>query len=94
MSEHTTYRAAPAHTSAHTTPRRPAEGSARAAVLDALLSGRALTSRDAWREFGASRLAADVHELRRMGWTIIADEVDAPTRRGGTARIARYRLAA
>lgn len=73
--------------------KRPAAGTARADVLDALLAGRGLTSLEAWREFGTSRLAADVHALRRMGWSIVAEEIPVECREGRSARVACYRLA-
>ncbi|MBN8727045.1 MAG: helix-turn-helix domain-containing protein [Xanthomonadales bacterium] len=72
---------------------RPAAGTVRAAVLDALLSGRSLTSLEAWRELGTSRLAADVHELRRMGWPIVTVDVPVACRAGRTSRVACYSLA-
>lgn len=73
--------------------RRPAPGTIRAAVLDALLAGRTFTSLEAWRELGTSRLAADVFELRRMGWPILAEEIGVEARDGRSPRVARYRLA-
>ncbi|MBD9537308.1 hypothetical protein IB227_15775 [Stenotrophomonas sp. STM01] len=72
--------------------KRPVEGTARAAVLAALEAGQSLTQAEALREFGAFRLAADVHALKRAGWPIITTEVEVPTRRG-TSRVARYHLA-
>lgn len=71
----------------------PAMGSARARILQALTLGKRLTSADAWREFGSSRLAADVHELRRMGWPIASTWVTVATRHQGMARVVRYHLA-
>lgn len=73
--------------------KRPAAGTIRADVLDALLSGRSLTSLEAWREFGTSRLASDVHVLRRMGWSIVSEECPVQCREGRSARVAVYRLA-
>lgn len=72
--------------------RRPADGTVRAAILAELEAGRTLTSLEAWRRFGTSRLAADVFELRRMGWPIVAEWIDVEARDGRTARVARYRL--
>lgn len=71
----------------------PLKGTARADVLDALLAGRALTSMQALLEFGSSRLAADVYELRRMGWPIESEEIVVQAREGRSTRVARYRLA-
>ncbi len=73
--------------------KRPAAGTIRADVLDALLAGRSLTGLEAWREFGTSRLAADIHALRRMGWDIAAEEIPVDCRKGRSARVAVYRLA-
>lgn len=70
--------------------RRPAEGSARAAVLGALEAGHALTSGDALRDIGTSRLAADVHALKEMGWPIVSRDIEVVTRRGRLARVAEY----
>lgn len=73
--------------------KRPAAGTIRAAVLDAFLAGRSLTSLEAWQRFGTSRLAADVWELRRMGWPIVSEESPVQCREGRSARVAVYRLA-
>lgn len=72
--------------------QRPRKGTARANVLAALRAGQRLTSLDAWRAFGTSRLAADIHELRRMGWPIEAETLEASTRADRHSRIARYYL--
>ncbi|WP_261997410.1 helix-turn-helix domain-containing protein [Stenotrophomonas sp. Ste96] len=72
--------------------KRPVEGTARAAVLEALEAGQSLTQAEALREFGTLRLAADVHALRRAGWPIITTDTEVPTRRG-TSRVATYHLA-
>lgn len=79
------------HSSAHQYPRK---GTARAEVLAALQRGQRLTSLDAWRDFGTSRLAAVVFELRRMGWPIIAENITVPARHGQHSQVARYRLLA
>ena len=71
----------------------PRAGTARADILDALESGRHLTSNGVLREFGASRLAADIHILRGMGWPIVTVEKTVWGRRGKPVRIAEYHLA-
>ena len=71
---------------------RPLPGTVRELVLEALVSGRTLTSLEAWREFGTSRLAADVHALRRMGWRIVSVETPVECREGRSARVATYRM--
>lgn len=73
--------------------KRPAAGTIRADVLAALEAGESLTSLAAWQRFGTSRLAADVHALRRAGWSIVAEEVPVECREGRSARVACYRLA-
>ncbi|HHA2772678.1 TPA: helix-turn-helix domain-containing protein [Stenotrophomonas maltophilia] len=70
--------------------RYPKAGTKRAGVLDALIGGRSLTSLEAWQTIGTSRLAADVYQLKRMGWPITAEWTAMPTRNNGMARIARY----
>lgn len=73
-------------------PKRPAAGTARGKILDALLAGQSLTSLEAWRMYGSSRLAADVHELRRAGWVIESEQIAVRARSGRTANVVRYRL--
>jgi len=73
--------------------KRPAAGTARADVLAALEAGESLTSLEAWQRFGTSRLAADVHELRRAGWPIQSEEIKVASRGGRPARVACYRIA-
>lgn len=70
----------------------PKPDTIRARILAALQAGRSLTSLDVWREFGGSRLAADVHALRRMGWPIVDTETAVACREGRSARVASYRL--
>lgn len=77
----------------HATARRqPREGTARAAILVALRRGQRLTSHDALQAFGTSRLAADIHELRRMGWNVQAETVAVITLHC-ESHVARYFLA-
>ena len=72
----------------------PRPGTLRARILAELQSGRALTSMAAWRDLGVSRLAADIHALRRMGWDIEGRETLVQCRSGSPARVTAYRLAA
>jgi hypothetical protein len=71
---------------------RPRAGTVLAEILAALEAGRSLTSGDAWQEFGGARLAADVYRLRKLGWPIVAQEIEVPCRGSRTAKVARYRL--
>ena len=73
--------------------KRPAAGTARAAILAELETGRTLTSLEAWQRIGTSRLAADIHALRGMGWPIVSEESPVQCREGRSARVAVYRLA-
>ena len=73
--------------------RRPTDGTARAAILAELEAGQTLTSLDVWQRIGSSRLAADIHTLRGMGWPIVAEWIDVEAREGRTARVACYSMA-
>jgi hypothetical protein len=73
--------------------KRPAAGTIRADVLAALEAGESLTSLEAWERFGTSRLAADVFELRRLGWPIQSEEIRVASRGGRPTRVACYRIA-
>ena len=79
-------------TALHALPR-PKSGTVAAAILEALEGGRALTTLDCWRDFGTSRLAGYVCELRGMGWPIVSETVAVPARAGRTAHVSRYVLA-
>jgi hypothetical protein len=70
----------------------PAPGTQRALVLHVLRAGHELTAMSAWKELGVSRLAADVHALRRMGWAIEGRERSVPCRGGRQSRVMVYRL--
>ena len=73
-------------------PKAPASGTTRADVLTELQTGRELTSLEAWRDPGASRLPADVHALRDAGWPILAREIILQCRAGRLSRIASSRM--
>ena len=65
----------------------------RATVLARMLSGEQLTAMDGVFDASTTRLASDVHVLRRrLGWDVITDEVQASTADGRIADIARYSL--
>lgn len=57
-----------------------------------LLSGQSLTSADALRLFGVSRLAARIWDLQKAGLDIETETVEVPKRGGRMARVTRYRL--
>lgn len=51
-----------------------------------------ITSNDAIRTFGCTRLASRIHDLREHGYEISREMVDVETRYGSKARVARYSL--
>jgi hypothetical protein len=70
----------------------PTPGTQRALVLQVLRAGHELTAMEAWRRLGVSRLAADIHALRRMGWPVEGRERTVPCRGGRQSRVVAYRL--
>lgn len=66
----------------------PAAGTQSRAILDALRHGDALTPLEALNRFGCFRLAARVHDLRRMGYPVQEETIKTATGK----RVARYRL--
>lgn len=59
-----------------------------ARILEFLQSGRSLSALDALEKFGALRLAARMHNLRREGHDIVSETRTTHTGK----RVARYRL--
>lgn len=73
----------------------PSIDSARGGILGALLDGQYLTSNEVLRRFSVSRLASDIHVLRKRGWPVRSDDIQVSTAdMGRQARIARYSLPA
>lgn len=70
----------------------PSPSSVKGRVLSDLLSGYRLTHYDVWEMYGSSRASHHVLVLRKAGWPVITEEIDAPTSDGRTARIALYSL--
>lgn len=67
----------------------------RATVLARMLKGELMTAMDGVFDASTTRLASDVHVLRRkLGWGVITDEVQVPTADGRIADVARYSLPA
>lgn len=62
------------------------------AVLNWLETGASISSMEAFREFGATRLSAIIFELRRKGHDIETIRAEGRDRYGHTVRFARYRL--
>ncbi len=62
-------------------------------ILGVFLNGHRLTCRDVQYRFSASRLAADVHKLRAMGWPIQKMTIAVVTRdQGRISYAAQYWL--
>ena len=62
----------------------------RGAVLEHLKTYGALTSMEAFELYGATRLAAIVHEFRKMGYDIETHELTTKNRYGETTQYAKY----
>lgn len=61
-------------------------------LLDYLRKYRSITSLDAIRDLGNTRLSATVFNLRRKGYDISTKPVDVKTRWGTTTQVAEYTL--
>jgi hypothetical protein len=70
----------------------PAPSSVKGRVLADLLSGDNLTHMDVWERHGSSRASHHILMLRKSGWPVITEEIDAPTSDGRIARIALYSM--
>lgn len=62
-------------------------------LLKYLRENETITSLEAIKELGNTRLAASVCELRKKGYTIITTMVSVPTRYGNKTEVASYTLA-
>ena len=62
------------------------------AVLDWLKTGTGISSMDAFKALGVTRLSAIIFNLRKKGHNIESEEVEATTRFGNRVKIARYYL--
>lgn len=67
------------------------EESQRNYVLDLLLSGRAITSKEMF-EAGITRLSGIIHVLRERGYNITTTMKRVPSRWGKETSVAEYRL--
>ena len=61
-------------------------------LLEHLKLGLPLTAHKALYGYSCLRLAARMWDLRQMGHQIEKTMIKVPTRNGGTARVAEYRL--
>ena len=62
------------------------------AVLEWLQTGAGITSMEAFKSLGATRLSAIIFELRAKGYDIKAEDVKVKNRFGSTVTVARYTL--
>lgn len=62
------------------------------AILNHLMSGKSITSMEAFERYGATRLSGLIFVLRKRGYHIISETKECTTRYGETAHYAEYRL--
>ena len=62
------------------------------AVLDWLKTGTGISSMDAFKALGVTRLSGVVFNLRKKGYNIESEEIETTTRFGSRVKIARYYL--
>lgn len=62
------------------------------AVLDWLKSGDTISSFEAFRELGVTRLSAIIFRLRQKGYSITSVDEKTTNRFGGTVTFSRYKL--
>ena len=62
------------------------------AVLDWLKTGAGITSMDAFRELGVTRLSSAIFTLRRRGYDIESETIEVRDRYGEHCKVARYKL--
>ena len=72
----------------------PTKKSQKDLILAYLEQNGSITPLEAQKLFGCMRLGARIWDLRRDGYEIQKEMVTVETRNGGTAVVARYRLAA
>ena len=61
-------------------------------TINWLKKNKGITSLDAFKELGNTRLSATIFELREDGWNIITTYESKPNRFGEETRYARYIL--
>lgn len=62
------------------------------AVLEWLQTGAGITSLDAFKELGVTRLSAIIFNLRRQGYDIESENVRVRNRFGNVVTVAKYYL--
>lgn len=63
------------------------------AIKEHLESGKTITSMEAIKLYGCTRLSAKIFQLRKMGYEIDSIPTEGVTRFGDTTRFSTYRLA-
>ena len=66
--------------------------SQREAVLAHLKKHKGITSKQAFKKYGATRLSAIIYDLRHSGYRIATDIIQVDTRYGRKTNVARYIL--
>ena len=72
----------------------PTKRSQKEQILEHIEKYGSITPLEAERLYGCMRLGARIWDLRHDGHDIVSEIVEVPTRNGGKARVAQYRLAA
>lgn len=62
------------------------------AVLEWLQTGAGITSMEAFRELGVTRLSAIIFNLRKDGHDIEGESIESVSRFGAKVKFTRYRL--
>lgn len=63
-----------------------------AMILKHLLDFRAITTWEAIKEYGCTRLSAVIYNLRKEGWNIVSKRETRKNRYGNSVSFARYTL--
>lgn len=61
-------------------------------VLEYLLQGNTLTRAEAYEKWGITELNTRIHDLRKMGYTIMTQNVTVRNRYGKLVSVARYNI--
>tara|TARA_R110002153_G_scaffold19728_2_gene67577 strand:+ start:400 stop:648 length:249 start_codon:yes stop_codon:yes gene_type:complete len=61
-------------------------------VIQFLQEGNSITSLDAFRFWGITRISAHIHSLRKAGFDIIREDIKVKDRNGKRATIGRWAL--
>lgn len=61
-------------------------------ILKYMRENGSITQNDAFREFGCTRLAARIADLRKDGHVVVCEMETGPNRSGYITRYARYKL--